>query len=41
MRGLFVDVAPGRKLADELIAERHAEARAEDTGRVPGRRVGG
>jgi hypothetical protein len=30
MRGLFADVAPGRMLADELIAERRAEARAED-----------
>lgn len=30
MRGLFADVAPGRSLADELVAERHAEARAED-----------
>jgi hypothetical protein len=30
MRGLFADVAPGRSLADELIAERRTEARAED-----------
>lgn len=30
MRGLFADVAPGRNLSDELIAERRAEARAED-----------
>ena len=30
MRGLFADVAPGRSLVDELIAERRAEARAED-----------
>jgi hypothetical protein len=30
MRGLFADLAPGRSLSDELIAERRAEARAED-----------
>jgi len=30
MRGLFADLAPGRNLSDELIAERRAEARAED-----------
>jgi hypothetical protein len=30
LRGLFREVAPGRSLADELIAERRAEARAED-----------
>jgi hypothetical protein len=30
LRGLFADVAPGRSLVDELIAERRAEARAED-----------
>jgi hypothetical protein len=30
LRGLFADVAPGRSMADELIAERRAEARAED-----------
>jgi len=29
-RGLLADLAPGRSLADELIAERRAEARAED-----------
>lgn len=29
MRGLFADVAPGRSLVDELIANRRAEARAE------------
>ncbi len=28
-RGVIVDLAPGRSLADELIAERHAEAAAE------------
>jgi len=30
MRGLFADVAPGRSLVDELIADRRAEAAAED-----------
>jgi hypothetical protein len=30
LRGLFADVAPGRSMADDLIAERRAEARAED-----------
>lgn len=30
MRGLFADVAPDRKLVDELIADRRAEAQAED-----------
>lgn len=30
MRGLFADLAPGRSLSDELIAERRAEAKAED-----------
>jgi hypothetical protein len=30
MRGLFADLAPGRSLVDELIADRRAEARAED-----------
>jgi len=29
-RGLFADIAPGRSLVDELIADRRAEARAED-----------
>lgn len=28
-RGIIADLAPGRSLADELIAERHAEAAAE------------
>jgi hypothetical protein len=32
LRGLFGELAPGRSLADELIAERRAEARAEDQG---------
>jgi hypothetical protein len=30
VRGMFAHVAPGRSLVDELIAERRAEARAED-----------
>lgn len=30
LRGLFADVAPDRSLVDELIADRRAEARAED-----------
>ena len=30
MRGLFADVAPDRSLVDELIADRRAEAAAED-----------
>jgi bifunctional DNA-binding transcriptional regulator/antitoxin component of YhaV-PrlF toxin-antitoxin module len=29
-RGMYRDVAPGRSLADELIAERREEARRED-----------
>ncbi len=30
MRGLFADVAPERRLVDELLVERRAEAQAED-----------
>jgi hypothetical protein len=30
LSGLFADVAPGRSLVDELIADRRAEAAAED-----------
>jgi len=30
MRGLFAGVAPERSLVDELLAERRAEAQAED-----------
>jgi hypothetical protein len=30
LRGLFADVAPKRSLVDELLAERRAEAQAED-----------
>ena len=29
-RGMFSHLAPGTSLADELIADRRAEARAED-----------
>jgi hypothetical protein len=29
-KGMLSDLAPGRSLADELIAERRAEARRED-----------
>jgi AbrB family looped-hinge helix DNA binding protein len=30
LRGLYRDLAPGRSLVDELIAERREEARRED-----------
>jgi len=30
LRGLFADLAPGRSLVDELIADRRAEVRAEE-----------
>lgn len=30
LRGIFASMAPGRSLADELIAERREEARRED-----------
>jgi hypothetical protein len=30
MHGLFADVAPDRSLVDELIADRRAEAQAEN-----------
>ena len=30
LRGIYRDLAPGRSLADELIAERREEARRED-----------
>lgn len=29
-RGVLADLAPGRSLVDELIADRRAEARAEE-----------
>lgn len=29
-RGMFAHLAPGRSVVDELIAQRRAEARAED-----------
>ena len=32
LAGLYRDLAPGRSLADELIAERHAEAAGEGAG---------
>ena len=32
LRGLYKELAPGRSLADELIAERREEARREDAG---------
>lgn len=32
LRGLFAHIAPDRKLVDEMIAERRAEARQEDLG---------
>lgn len=42
MRGMFADVAAGRRLVDELIAERRAEARAEDRAAdATRRRLGG
>jgi AbrB family looped-hinge helix DNA binding protein len=36
LRGLLLDVAPGRSLVDELPAERRAEARREDAERDGG-----
>lgn len=41
MRGLFADLTPGRRLSDDLIAERRAEARAEDRGLLLRRGRGG
>lgn len=42
MRGLFAEVAPGRSLVDELIADRRAEAGAETRdGTARSRRTGG
>lgn len=32
LHGLYRDLAPGRSLADELIAERHEETRREEAG---------
>lgn len=38
LRGLFADIAPARSFVDELIADRRAEAEAEDReGNTPGR----
>ena len=31
-RGMFAELAPGRSLVDELIADRREEARREDAG---------
>lgn len=39
-RGVLTDLAPGRSLVDELIAERRAEDRAEDRVSKAGRRGG-
>jgi hypothetical protein len=41
MRGLFADVARDCSLVDELLAERKAEARAEDRTVPAGARPGG
>jgi len=40
MRGMFAHLAPGRSLVDELIADRRAEARAEDLDEARRRRRG-
>jgi hypothetical protein len=37
-RGMFSHLAPGTNLADELIADRRAEARAEDSQEADRRR---
>jgi hypothetical protein len=37
MRGMFANVAPGVSMADELIADRRAEVRAEAERRSAGR----
>ncbi len=39
LRGLFRDIAPGRSLADELIAERRAEALREEDELIAERRA--
>jgi hypothetical protein len=41
MRGMFAEVAAGRSLVDELIADRRAEARAEGPQATPQRRPRG
>lgn len=40
MRGMFAHLAPGRSMVDELIADRRAEARAEDLEEAKRRRRG-
>jgi len=41
MRGMFAHVAPGVSLADELIADRRAEVRAEERAEAERRRASG
>ncbi len=41
MRGMFAHVAPGVSLADELIADRRAEVRAEERAEAERRRANG
>jgi len=39
-QGSVAHLAPGRNLADELIADRRAEVRAEESGKRAGQRGG-
>lgn len=39
MRGMFAHLAPGVSLADELIADRRAEVRAEERAEAERRRA--
>ncbi len=39
LRGMFAHVAPGVSLADELIADRRAEVRAEERAEAERRRA--
>lgn len=41
LRGMFAHVAPGVSLADELIADRRAEVRAEEQAEAERRRANG
>ena len=41
LRGMFAHVAPGVSLADELIADRRAEVRAEERAEAERRRADG
>lgn len=41
LRGMFAHVAPGTSLADELIADRRAEVRAEERAEAERRSAGG